>query len=76
VPVVDTVGLLWKLAHRRQYVPQSPNRDPVLNLADARRECGLPHYPAHDALTDALATAELFLVLRHRLGARTLRELT
>ena len=58
-------------------VPASfAERDPQLNLADARRACGLPDYPAHDALTDAVATAELFLVLRHRLGARTLRELT
>jgi DNA polymerase-3 subunit epsilon len=36
---------------------------------------GLPPYQAHDALTDAVATAELFLVLRHELGARTLRDL-
>jgi DNA polymerase-3 subunit epsilon len=76
VPVVDTVDLLWTRAHRRRFAHPSPERDPELNLADARRACGLPHYPAHDALTDAVATAELFLVLRHQLGARTLRELT
>jgi DNA polymerase-3 subunit epsilon len=49
---------------------------PVLNLSRARREHGLPEYQAHDALTDALAAAELFLVLRKELGARTLRDLT
>jgi DNA polymerase III subunit epsilon len=41
----------------------------------ARRELGLPEYPRHHALTDALAAAELFLVLRGKLGARTLRDL-
>ena len=76
VPVVDTVELLWKRAHRHRYLHPSPERDPELNLAAARRACGLPHYPAHDALTDAVATAELFLVLRHQLRARTLRDLT
>jgi DNA polymerase-3 subunit epsilon len=75
VQVVDTVGLLWKLAHRRRYLHASPGRDPELNLAAARRAHGLPDYPAHDALTDAVATAELFLVLRHELGVRKLREL-
>jgi DNA polymerase-3 subunit epsilon len=76
VPVVDTVDLLWKRARRRRYLHPSPQGDPELNLADARRACGLPAYPAHDALTDAVATAELFLVLRHQMGARRLRELT
>ena len=75
VPVVDTVDLLWKRARQQRFLHHSPPRDPELNLADARRACELPHYPPHDALTDAVATAELFLVLRHRLGARTLREL-
>jgi DNA polymerase-3 subunit epsilon len=46
-----------------------------MNLTAARHALGLPEYPAHDALTDAIATAELFLVLRHRLGARKLRDL-
>ena len=46
-----------------------------MNLAQARRRHGLPEYQAHDALTDAIAAAELFLVLRHALGARTLRDL-
>ena len=78
VPVVDTVDLIWKLARRRRYATPGAEaeRDPDLNLAQARQTCGLPSYPAHDALVDAIATAELFLVLRHRLGARTLRELT
>ena len=40
-----------------------------------RRQWRLPVYPAHDALSDALATAEPFLVLRVALGARTVRDL-
>jgi DNA polymerase-3 subunit epsilon len=78
VQVVDTVDLIWKLARRQRYAKPGAEaeRDPELNLALARRACGLPAYPAHDALTDAIATAELFLVLRHRLGARTVRDLT
>lgn len=76
IPVVDTVDLLWRRARRRRYATGDAPHDPELNLAAARRACGLPAYPAHDATTDAIATAELFLVLRHALGARTVREVT
>jgi DNA polymerase-3 subunit epsilon len=48
---------------------------PDLNLLAARLRLGLPDYGQHDALTDAIAAAELFLVLRRRLGAKTLRDL-
>ncbi len=41
----------------------------------ARLAHGLPPYVAHDALIDAVATAELFLVLRRAIGAKTLRDL-
>jgi DNA polymerase-3 subunit epsilon len=75
-PVVDTVDLLAKVARRRHLKrPELPADPPSLNLSVAREAHGLPPYQAHDALTDALATAELFLVLRHALGARTLRDL-
>ena len=75
-PVVDTVDLLARLARKVHRVnPELPADPPVLNLSAAREAHGLPPYPAHDALSDALATAELFLVLRHALGARTLRDL-
>ena len=74
--VVDTVKLLLALEARRHFIePDAPGGDPELNLSAARRQLGLPGYPAHDALTDAVATAELFLVLRDKLGAKTLREL-
>ena len=75
-PVVDTVDLLVKLAHRAHRAqPELPADPPALNLSAARALHGLPPYQAHDALSDALATAELFLVLRSALGARTLRDL-
>ena len=74
--VVDTVDLLLRVAKRARFTsPDHPQDRPVLNLGAAREAHGLPPYQAHDALTDAVATAELFLVLRHELGARTLRDL-
>ncbi len=75
-PIVDTVDLLVRRARKAHLArPELPADPPTLNLAAAREASGLPPYQAHDALTDALATAELFLVLRHALGARTLRDL-
>ncbi len=73
--VVDTVDLIVKAAHRRRFLAQGADQMPSLNLAEARTAHGLPHYVAHDALIDAVATAELFLVLRQVIGAKTLRDL-
>ncbi len=75
-PVVDTVELLLKLNRRRRFTDPAPSGDgPSVNLGEARRRLGLPDYQAHEALTDAIATAELFLCLRAALNARTLRQL-
>ena len=72
-PVIDTVGLLLKLQRRlEQWTPNPAPRRTA--LADARAAVGLPAYREHDALCDALATAELFLALTNRLGARKLRD--
>jgi DNA polymerase-3 subunit epsilon len=74
--VVDTVDLIVKTAARRRFLrPASGDEMPSLNLSEARRAHGLPDYEAHDALIDAVSTAELFLVLRQALGAKTLRDL-
>lgn len=74
--VVDTVALLFRAAKRARFLdPDAPEQEPDVNLAGARRRLGLPDYGQHDALTDAIATAELFLVLRRRIGARKLRDL-
>jgi DNA polymerase III subunit epsilon len=74
--VIDTVDLLLRRAKKARFrTPELPLETPALMLSLARDAHGLPPYQAHDALTDAIATAELFLVLRHELGARTLRDL-
>lgn len=76
-PVVDTVSLLVKAARRARFLdPTAAEREPELNLLAARRALGLPDYGQHDALLDAIAAAELFLVLRRKLGATRLRHLT
>jgi len=74
-PVVDTVNLLWSLQQRQRFQDPDGTAMPVLHLGQARERLGLPPHLAHDALSDAVATAELFLVLASRLGARTLRDL-
>ena len=64
--IVDTIDLLVA-AHRRRhrFTPHPPA--PRTGLADAREALGLPPHDQHDALADALAAAELFLVLRKTL---------
>lgn len=72
--VVDTVDLLLRLHERQQqWTPHPP--PPRTALAEAREVLGLPTYPSHDALSDALATAELFLALRSRLGLCRLKSI-
>lgn len=57
--VVDTVRLHRRvLLHGRGHGHVA---DDELGLAAARRHLGLPYYAPHDALTDALACAELYL---------------
>ncbi|HSM93235.1 MAG TPA: 3'-5' exonuclease [Anaeromyxobacteraceae bacterium] len=74
--VVDTVDLLVRVAKRSLWVnPSAPDGDPELNLNRSRKAFGLPDYGRHDALTDAISTGELFLVLRKRLGAKRLGDL-
>ena len=49
--------------------PNAQARD-AYRLANARARYGLPDYAAHDALTDAIAAAELFHAQLTRLGER------
>jgi DNA polymerase-3 subunit epsilon len=72
--VVDTVRLLQLLEQRMERLQPYPQALPR-GLAEAREHFRLPRHRAHHALADALATAELFLVLRARLDARFLRDL-
>lgn len=75
-PVVDTVALLLKAAKRARFLDPNAEHEPDVNLLAARRRHGLPNYGQHDALVDAIAAAELFLVLRRLVGAKRLRDLT
>lgn len=57
VPTVDTLALEERLLRRRQQVIKTGD----LRLQACRSRYGLPGYPAHNALIDAIATAELLL---------------
>ncbi len=65
-PVIDTLHLARRTLERRSRPPQGSE----LRLFNLRQAEGLPRYKAHNALCDAIATAELFLVqveqARHR----------
>ena len=64
--VVDTAALLTTLDRRRSLVEPFAHATPK-QLGEARRALGLPPHREHHALYDALATAELYLLLRSRL---------
>lgn len=61
-PLIDTLDIERRISQRRTLNPLTwfGQRRVSLRLADARRRYGLPEYSPHHALTDALATAELF----------------
>jgi DNA polymerase III subunit epsilon len=64
--VVDTVALIGRV--RRQQRATGSGRRLPQSLSGARAALGLPPHQAHDAAADAIATAELYLALRARLG--------
>lgn len=76
---VDTLGLQHRVL--RGGIDMGFSADPTpgeLRLWSARERYGLPRYRAHDALTDALACAELYRAQVEELAGRgvgTLREL-
>jgi DNA polymerase-3 subunit epsilon len=72
--VIDTLRLVRRLQRHRLAVEPVEAAVPGV-LAAARTELGLPPHEPHDAFSDAVATAELLLVLAHRLGARTVGDL-
>ncbi|PLY17250.1 MAG: DNA polymerase III subunit epsilon [Sedimenticola sp.] len=74
-PVVDTLALEVRSFRNRDKAIQAGD----LRLAAARARYGLPRYPAHNALTDAIAAGELFLAqVAYREGKRQprLKDLT
>lgn len=54
--IVDTLALESRRRHHQA-------RTQSLRLGDLRAAYNLPHYGAHNCLTDAIATAELFLAM-------------
>lgn len=59
LPTICTQALAQRLMGNRNQFAQHSN----LRLFNLRHYYGLPRYKAHNALSDALATAELFLAL-------------
>ena len=74
-PVIDTMAIEARAHPRRKpgVIDRWLGRKPIsLRLAACRERYNLPHYGAHHALTDALATAELFQAqVAHRYGPET-----
>lgn len=59
MPIIDTLRMAHRLLELRNHTIQPGN----LRLFNLRQLYGLPQYKAHNALYDALATAELFLAM-------------
>jgi DNA polymerase-3 subunit epsilon len=59
IPIIDTLPIALRLMQLRNHTIQPGN----LRLFNLRPHFGLPQYKAHNALYDALATAELFLAM-------------
>ena len=57
LPIADTLRLEYRRLHRRKTALEPGD----LRLGTCRARYHLPALPAHDALSDAIATAELFL---------------
>ncbi|AZT82341.1 3'-5' exonuclease [Marinobacter sp. NP-4(2019)] len=74
-PVIDTMAIEAHLYPNRRPTRWQKLRgmQPVsIRLADSRTRYGLPHYPPHNALIDAIATAELLQAqVHHHFGADT-----
>ncbi|MEM1349769.1 MAG: exonuclease domain-containing protein, partial [Myxococcota bacterium] len=68
--VVDTAAL----ARARLERSGLPMPAGTYRLGALRQRYGLPRYRAHDALTDALATAELYLAMTSGQGDARLRD--
>ena len=63
IQTIDTLNLAQRLLSKRNHSTQSGD----LRLFNLRPIFGLPMYKAHNALYDALATAELFLAISREL---------
>ena len=74
IPIIDTLNLAERVYRRRNHaIP--PSRLRLFNLRD---DFHLPTYKAHNALNDAMTTAELFLILEGEItpaGSTPIRQL-
>lgn len=59
IPIIDTLELGQRVFERQNHTIQPSD----LRLFNLRNRYNLPRYKAHNALNDALATAELFLAM-------------
>ena len=66
VPIVDTLALAYRAATRGDRMPEQGS----LRLPALRAKYGLPVAKLHGALSDAAATAELFLAMAAERGPR------
>ena len=64
-PIIDTLEIAQRVYERRNHLVQPGD----LRLFNLRPRYNLPQYKAHNALSDALATAELFLAMADNLYA-------
>jgi DNA polymerase-3 subunit epsilon len=66
IPAIDTLDIAGRRLARSGQAPVPGS----LRLGSLRRQHNLPRYPAHNALSDALSAAELFLALVSETGTR------
>lgn len=74
-PLLDTMAIEAHLHpdRRPNFWQKLKGQKPVsIRLSDSRTRYGLPHYPSHNALVDAVATAELLMAqIRHHFSPET-----
>lgn len=69
-PIVDTYAIEYRSLKHRGITPENKG----LRLYRLREDYGLPRYPAHNALSDAVAAAELFLAqIAYRQGRASMQ---
>lgn len=74
-PVIDTMAIEFSVQRKKRgniWKQLRGRKRLSIRLANSRERYGLPHYQSHHALTDAIATAELFLAqVAHNYSAQT-----